>query len=304
MESALERQQWLGVEFRHLAALAAIAEEGSFRAAADSLGYVQSAISQQIAYLERALGARLIDRSRGSQPVALTDAGRVLLDHFEEILVKLGAAWADVEALDAGRAGRVRVGMTPSVEARIVPEVLPRLGRDTQITVDVTGCDDGEACEALTESRIDAALVSGPLGDGPLVGHRGTAPGLAEIGAFALIGRRGSADVAAAFQELEATGVEPRVVYESDDDATVHRLVAKGVGAAIVPALSVDWRDEAVAVLPLDDVLGPRVLTLAWHAERQLTPTLERCCDVTIAACRELQRRLDERLARPEQIAV
>jgi DNA-binding transcriptional LysR family regulator len=323
MESALERQQWLGVEFRHLAALAAIAEEGSFRAAADSLGYVQSAISQQIAYLERALGARLIDRSRGSQPVALTDAGRVLLDHFEEILVKLGAAWADVEALDAGRAGRVRVGMTPSVEARIVPEVLPRLGRDTQITVDVTGCDDGEACEALTESRIDAALVSGPLGDGPLVGHRliedplvllvqadaplarrGTAPGLAEIGAFALIGRRGSADVAAAFQELEATGVEPRVVYESDDDATVHRLVAKGVGAAIVPALSVDWRDEAVAVLPLDDVLGPRVLTLAWHAERQLTPTLERFCDVTIAACRELQRRLDERLARPEQIAV
>jgi DNA-binding transcriptional LysR family regulator len=323
MESALERKQWLGVEFRHLAALAAIAEEGTFRAAADSLGYVQSAVSQQIAFLERALGTRLIDRSRGSQPVDLTDAGRVLLDHFEEILVKLGAAWADVEALDAGRAGRVRVGMTPSVEARIVPAVLPRLARDTRITLDATGCDGDEACEALAESRIDAALVSGALGDGPLVGHRliedplvllvqadaplarrGTAPSLAEIGAIALIGRRGASDAAVAFRELEATGVEPRVVYESDDDATVHALVANGVGAAIVPALSVDWRDASVAVLPLDEVLAPRVLTLAWHGERQLTPTLERFCDVTIAACREMQRRLDERLRRPARVAV
>lgn len=316
-------RQWLGIEFRHFAALAAIAEEGTFRAAADRLGYVQSAVSQQIAYLERALDACLIERSRGSQPVALTQAGRVLLEHFERILVRLEAARADVEALDAGRTGVVRLGLTPSVESRIMPEVLPRLARDTDISVSAAECVDDEACAALAESRIDAALVSGPLGDGPLVGHRliedplvllvpadaplarrGTAPSLAEIGAIALIGRRGSSDADLAFRELEARGIGPRIVYESDDDATVHALVASGVGAAIVPALSVDWSDDAVAAVPLDDQLSPRVLSLAWHAERELTPTLETFCDETIAACRDIQRELEERLGRTPEAAV
>ena len=73
--------------------------------------------------------------------------------------------------------------------------------------------------------------------------------------------------------------------------------MASGVGAAIVPALSVDWGDDTVAAVRLDDVLSPRVLSLAWHAERQLTPTLETFCDETIAACRDIQRELDERLS-------
>jgi DNA-binding transcriptional LysR family regulator len=307
----------MGVEFRHLAALAAIAEEGTFRAAADRLGYVQSAVSQQIAVLERALDTRLIERTRGSQSVALTDAGTVLLDHFEQILAKLSAAWADVEALEDGRAGVVRLGLAPGVESHVVPGVLPRLARDTEISLNVTELADEEACAALADGRIDAALVSKPVGDGPFVDHRliedplvllvqadaplarrGTAPSLAEIGAIALIGRRGSSDADPAFRELAARGIQPRIVYESDDDATVHALVASGVGAAIVPALSVDWCDDAVAAVPLDDVLSPRVLSLVWHAERRLTPALETFCDATIAACRELQGELDERLVR------
>jgi molybdate transport repressor ModE-like protein len=93
------RQPWLGVEFRHLAALAAIAEEGSFNAAANRLGYVQSAVSQQIAALERALGTRVIERTRGCRRLALSSAGEVLLVHSEEILARLAVAWADVEAL-------------------------------------------------------------------------------------------------------------------------------------------------------------------------------------------------------------
>ena len=73
----------------------------------------------------------------------------------------------------------------------------------------------------------------------------------------------------------------------------MHALVGAGIGAAIVPALSVDHEDESVVALPLDDSVRPRVLSLVWHAERDLTPTLETFCDATIAACREIQQRID-----------
>jgi DNA-binding transcriptional LysR family regulator len=319
MDNALARKQWLGVEFRHLAALTAIAEEGTFRGAADRLGYVQSAVSQQIAFLERSLGTRLIDRSRGSQPVELTDAGRVVLDHFEHIVVKLAAAWADIDALSAGRAGVVRLGIAPSVEARVMPQVLSRLARDTDISVQVTECDDDTACTALVETRVDAALISGQVPDGPVVAHRviedplvllvqadaplarrGTAPSLAEIGALALIARCGSADADAAFRELERQAIEPRIVYATDDDATVHALVASGVGGAVIPALAVDWNDDTVAALPLDEILPARVLSLVWHADRRLTPTLETFCDEILAACRAIQREIDQRYSRAD----
>src|SRR5262245_56767418 len=85
-EAATGRKLWLGIEVRHLAALSVVAREHSFRAAARDLGYAQSAISQQIAALERLVGVRLIDRTRGRRSVALTAAGQLLLEHATEIL--------------------------------------------------------------------------------------------------------------------------------------------------------------------------------------------------------------------------
>src|SRR5262245_39147462 len=73
----MESDLWLGVELRHLAALQAIAEEGSFGRAAKRLGYTQSAISQQVATLERIVGEKLVERPGGPRPVALTEAGRL-----------------------------------------------------------------------------------------------------------------------------------------------------------------------------------------------------------------------------------
>lgn len=93
---------WSGVELRHLVALRAVAEEGSFRRAALQLGYVQSAISHQIAALENLTGKRLIDRSRGTRPIALTAAGVILLAHASAVIECVRTAQAELAALDEG----------------------------------------------------------------------------------------------------------------------------------------------------------------------------------------------------------
>src|ERR671922_672957 len=122
----MEADRWLGLDLRHLVALKAIADEGSFGKAAEKLGYTQSAVSQQIATLERVVGLRLIDRPGGPRPISLTEAGRILLRHAEAIDARLQAAKADMEALRAGEAGRLRIGTFQSVGARILPALLRR----------------------------------------------------------------------------------------------------------------------------------------------------------------------------------
>ncbi|HYU16098.1 MAG TPA: LysR family transcriptional regulator, partial [Candidatus Acidoferrum sp.] len=114
-------ENWLGLELRHLIALKAIAEEGTFGRAAASLGYTQSAVSQQIAMLERIVGQKLIDRPGGPKPVSLTEAGELLLRHADAIAARLQAAQADLAALDAGDGGPLRIGTYQSVGARVLP---------------------------------------------------------------------------------------------------------------------------------------------------------------------------------------
>src|SRR3712207_6942164 len=106
----METDRWLGVELRHLIALEAVAREASFGKAALSLGYTQSAISQQIATLERIVGERLLERPGGPRPVSLTEAGRLLLRHAQAIGARLDAARADLDALAAGLGGRQQDG--------------------------------------------------------------------------------------------------------------------------------------------------------------------------------------------------
>jgi DNA-binding transcriptional LysR family regulator len=95
---------------RHLAALATVAQEASFSGAAESLGYVKSAVSQQIGSLERIVGQRLVNRSVRPRSVTVTDAGQKLLDHVDEILTQLRLA--------KGRDGRVDAPLGPVRQSR------------------------------------------------------------------------------------------------------------------------------------------------------------------------------------------
>src|SRR3954469_8429439 len=160
----MANDQWLGIELRHLAALEAVAREGSFRRAAVSLGYVQSAISQQIAALERVVGRRLVERSRGGGRLRLTETGDLVLQHAEAILARLKAAQADVAALADGRSGELRVGITQSVGVRILPELMRAFAvrwqevrlRPTEAAADLA------LYEAVERGDVDLSFVELP----------------------------------------------------------------------------------------------------------------------------------------------
>src|SRR5438874_5078726 len=138
--------EWTKLELRYLQALRAVAREGSFGRAALDLGYTQSAISQQIAALERIAGEQLVRRPKGRSPVALTDAGRVMLRHADAIVAQAQAARADLEAL--GRAGTVRVGSFQSPSAHLVPGAVSMLAERVP-----------EAQVELHEAQGDAELL-------------------------------------------------------------------------------------------------------------------------------------------------
>ena len=304
-----------GVEIRHLTALAAVAEEGSFRRAATRLGYVQSAISEQIAALERIVGQQLVVRSRGAGAVELTDAGEVLLAHANAILARVKAAEADLDAVADGTAASLRLGIYQSVGARIVPRLLPRYARDwanVRVLPRESPTDAGlfELVERgeLELSFADLPLHAGPFEsvelmddpyvlvvsvDSPLAGARQA--GLEEIADLPLIGHWTCRVLPRVEAELRAQGVEPNFVFRSDIIGTVQALVGAGVGNAIVPRLAVDFADRQVSVVELgaDVPVQPRVIALFWHRDRYRSPAALGFVEAAREVCAQVTAELD-----------
>jgi len=285
----MEADHWLGVELRHFLALEAVARERSFAKAAASLGYTQSAVSQQIAALERIVGQRLVERPGGPKPVSLTEAGRLLLIHADAIAARVAAAQADLEALGKGEAGTLRVGVFQSVGQRILPELMRNYLRTwPEVEVSLTESADDEELLALVErgeldlTFADLPVVEGPFewvellrdpyvlvvaADSPLA-DRGKTPTLREIGELDLISHKHCRTV----KRLEPMFGRPLdFVFRSDHNQTVQALVAAGVGSALVPQLTMDPEDESTVMIEMPK-LPPRVIALAWHRDRYRTP--------------------------------
>jgi len=281
-----QRDHWLGVELRHLAALEAVGRHRSFGAAARELGYTQSAVSQQIGQLERIVGQRLVERPGGPRRVSPTEAGRLLLRHADAIVAQLDAAEADMAALAEGAAGPLRVGIFQSVGARILPALLRKFIA-TWPRVEVRVREEADAADLLRlveHGTLDLSFAELPLPEGPfeseeilrdpyvlLVGARSelaartTSPPIRSLAGVPLIGWRTTGE-----PERWLRGHVPdlNVVFRTDDNGTLTALVAEGLGAAVVPRLVVNPRNPAVVALPLGSRIPARTLAVAWHRDR------------------------------------
>src|SRR5919198_3733417 len=107
------------LDVRRLRVLREVAAQGSFSAAAEALSYTQSAVSQQIAALERETGTKLVER--GARGIRLTDAGEALVRHTDAVLANLAEAEAELEAIAGARGGRVRLLWFPSARRGVRP---------------------------------------------------------------------------------------------------------------------------------------------------------------------------------------
>jgi len=305
----MEADRWIGLDLRHLIALKAIADEGSFGKAAERLGYTQSAISQQIATLERIVGLRLIERPGGPRPISLTEAGRILLRHADAIQARLLAAKADMAALEAGDAGRLRVGTFQSVGAKIIPNLLRRFS-ETHPQVEVLlseSQNESELLEMIERGELDLTFWTLPVAPGPhetvelltdpyvLVVPAGSplsslkrTPTLKEIALQPLIGFNRCSAMDQVESHLSSTGRAPNIVFRSDNNGTVQGLVGAGIGLSVAPRLTVDEDDPSVDVIDLQGRIPPRVIGLVWHRDRHRSPAAAAFVESAIAVCRAL----------------
>jgi DNA-binding transcriptional LysR family regulator len=289
----MKPDSFLGIELRHLAALEAIATEGSFGRAAVKLGYTQSAISQQIATLERLAGEQLIERPGGPRPVTLTEAGSILLRHARSILARLQAAQADLAALSAGEAGSLHVGIFQSVGAKILPEVMRRFTRAwPAVEIELRESHaDSVLADLVERGELDLSFVQLPLDNPSLETVEllrdeyvlvtaadsafpppGRVPSLREIAEQPLIGYRNCRATEILVEQLRSTGREPHFVFRSDENGVVQGLAGAGIGIAVLPRLAVDPNDETVRIVELGPKVSRRLVGIAQHKDRYHSP--------------------------------
>jgi DNA-binding transcriptional LysR family regulator len=300
---------WPGLELRHLLALLAVTETGTFSRAAEQLGYTQSAVSQQIGTLERIVGTSLFERPGGPRPVRLTTAGEILLTHARAVLARVSSAAADLRALASGEQGELRVGTLPSFGTKILPHLLATFRAEWPgIEIGLRESRDcADLIHAVDRADIDVTLIeigqheTGPLEVRPLledpmvfVAPAGAAVAgqrvvsIRDIAHLPMIGTRNASCqqmIDACFRQAP---VSPTYVFRSDDNSTIQGLIGSGLAYGVLPLLTVDEKDPKVAVIPIRPDPPPRRLGIAWHPQRRPPPALLPFVEAAAEVCRDL----------------
>lgn len=244
------------LDVRRLRLLSDLDRLGTIAAVAAIHAYTPSAVSQQLATLEREAGVALLRRS--GRRVELTAAGRVLVRHAATVLVALEEATAAVAAVRSEPAGPVRIGAHPTAVRTVLPAALVRLGRDHPgLELSVSELDPVAVPGALLDRRLDVGLLQDydvvpaaadpALESVPLLDERMYLAVAADAPITTLVDARDFGWILASpgtlchdvvLRVCQGAGFTPRARHHIDDFAAVLALVAAGQGVALVPQLA------------------------------------------------------------------
>jgi DNA-binding transcriptional LysR family regulator len=291
------------VELRHLAAMAAVADEGSFGRAAARLGYTQSTVSQQIAALERAVGGPVFDRPGGPKPVRITPLGTVVLEQGRDLLAKAERLADAVDRFKAGD-GRIDIGTFQSVSNVILPVVVRRL-RDEHPACDIRLSEEepdqpqiGDLDLLFYDGRIEGDIEHVKLLDDPylLVAGDGAFPDgpvrLKQLDRAPMVAWPLTCDQPWMEQALAHSGNRPRIVFRSAINDTLLSMVRAGMGSAVLPWLAIRGAnvesDHRLRVHELLPPLPAREIYLHWRSARTQSPLAARAIELAVEVAGEI----------------
>lgn len=301
------------LDVRRLKVLCEVARSGSLSGAADALSYTASAISQQIAALEREAGVTLLERrSRG---VVLTEAGVLLVSHAELVLAQLEAAEVALRDLSELRRGQLRLASFATAGATIVPRAVDEFQlRHPDVDVRVEQATTREGIERLRAGRLDLVLTVDldPAPDLDIeelfvdpfrlaLHRRHPRAGASELRLAELVDEKwinvppnisGGDVLVRSFARLGRTVA---VAYESDDYTAIHELVGAGLGVALLPDLALFPANEDVVLRPLGPDAPSRSIQAVTRRDGLRAPAATAMLDIlrTIEPRRRAARQLE-----------
>jgi DNA-binding transcriptional LysR family regulator len=283
------------LDVRRMRVLREVATRGSFSAAAEALSFTQSAISQQIAALERETGTKLVER--GARGIRLTEAGEVLVRHADAVLTRLASAEDELAALAGLRGGKLRISAFQSAGATLIPRAIAAFNRRyPDVELALTQAEPGPAADMLRAGELDLAIVydfddmPGGLDEGLACVHMlddayelllATDHPLAErarIRMSDLADERwvnspppsGCRD--AILHACTKAGFEPRVAFEMEEILAMQALVATGMGVTLMPRLGLTTVHPGVVVRDIGRDAPTRHIYAARHRDAYESP--------------------------------
>ncbi|MFI5980854.1 LysR family transcriptional regulator [Streptomyces sp. NPDC051555] len=293
------------LNLERLRTLDALARHGSVSGAADGLHVTTSAVSQQMAKLEREVGQPLL--SKYGRGVRLTDAGRLLADHAARIISQVELAQSDVEAQRGCVVGELRIGAFPTAMRGLLPRTLTALrAAHPELRARVTEQEPEQSMRAVVRGDLDLAVA--------IDWHNRRMPVPAELSRAHLLDD--SVDIAmpaghpmaersrislADFADddwiswnegqfchewlvftLRGLGVEPRIAHIAEEHHTQLAFVEAGLGVCVAPRLGRGPVPAAVRLLPVCDTLRRHVYVV-WRADADRRPSIR----AAVAALRD-----------------
>ena len=307
------------LDIKRLRILREVAAQGSFSAAADALFLSQSAVSQQIATLEKEVGMQLLDRARGGPK--LTDAGRVLVGHAEAAIARLDEAERELAAIAGLEGGELRLASFPSASATVLTEAVSVFHRrHPKVRLSIAEAEPEQSLPRLKGGELDLALSfdypsvpSAPDRDLELtllltesmhlalpkkhpLAERRVVP-LAELSEERwLCGSRPSSCGEVVFRACRDAGFEPQVGFESDDYHVTQGFIAAGLGFTLLPDLALPTLRSDLVVRATDPPAPQRRVWAATRAEGARSQATEEMLSILVEVGESLARRSSERL--------